>query len=88
MGEWRYSSTILDPSFIPWMLYTLGNSSQYPKGRMGGPQSWMLWGTEESFLYQESNPRHPGQDSRLRHYVMSQMVAVSFFPDEVIGFFN
>jgi hypothetical protein len=36
MGEWRYSSTILDLSFIPWLLYPLGNSSQYPTGRMGG----------------------------------------------------
>jgi hypothetical protein len=62
MGEWRYSSIILDLSFIPWLLYSLGNSSQHPVGRMGGPHSWMLWRTEKSFLYQESNLGHPGHN--------------------------
>jgi hypothetical protein len=53
--EWRYSSTILDLSFIPWLylLYPLGKSSQYPTGRMGGPMKKI-----KSFLCQETNPGH------------------------------
>jgi hypothetical protein len=77
MGKWRYSSTILDLTFIPWLLYTLGNSTQYPMGRMGGPQSWMPWRTENSFLYQESNPGHPGHSPS--QYQMS-------YPDSKITF--
>jgi hypothetical protein len=41
MGEWRYSSTILDlVRFAPQLLYPRGNRSQYPLDtRLGGPQN-------------------------------------------------
>jgi hypothetical protein len=46
MGEWRYSSTILDlgttwrVSFTPRSLYLRGNRPRYPLDRrLGGPQS-------------------------------------------------
>jgi hypothetical protein len=42
MGEWRYSSTILDrgTSFTPRSLYPHGKNPRYPLDRrLGGPQS-------------------------------------------------
>jgi hypothetical protein len=48
MGEWRYTSTILDlstrwkfvVSFLPLPLYSQGNSHQYPLyRRLGGPHN-------------------------------------------------
>jgi hypothetical protein len=61
MGEWRYSSTILDlsvrwrwlVSFTPQPLYPRGNSPRYSLDRnLGEPQSR----SGLSFPYQESNP--------------------------------
>jgi hypothetical protein len=51
MGEWRYSSTILDlgtrwrreVSFTPQPLYLRGNFPRYPlDGRLGGPQNRII----------------------------------------------
>jgi hypothetical protein len=51
IGEWRYSSTILDldirsrwvVSFTPRPLYSRGKSPWYPLDRrLGGPQSWSV----------------------------------------------
>jgi hypothetical protein len=59
MGEWRYISTILDPStrrrwvvsFTHWLLYPWGSSPQYPLDRrLGGPQSWSGFYGEEKNL--------------------------------------
>jgi hypothetical protein len=60
IGEWRYSSTILDLctrwrwviSFTPLPLYREGKSPRYPLDRrLGGPQSqYGCW---------KSNPGHP-----------------------------
>jgi hypothetical protein len=60
MGEWRYTSTILDfgtrwewmISFMPWPLYPQGKRTQYPLDRrLSGLQSpiWTLW-SREKFL--------------------------------------
>jgi hypothetical protein len=59
MEEWRYNSTIPDLSFIPWLLYPLGKSTQYPMDKRGGPQSWMLWRREKFCLSQELNNGYP-----------------------------
>jgi hypothetical protein len=44
MGEWRYISTIPDLSFIPWLLYPLGKTPQYPLGPRVG-----CYGEEKNF---------------------------------------
>jgi hypothetical protein len=65
MGEWRYSSIILDfgtrwdwmISILPWPLYPQGNTSRYPLGRkLSGLQSpiWTLW-SRENFLAPAGN---------------------------------
>jgi hypothetical protein len=70
MGEWRYSSTILDlgtkwrwvVSFTPRTLYVRGNSSRFPLARrLGGPQilSGCCGVQKNPLLRRKSNPGRP-----------------------------
>jgi hypothetical protein len=69
VGEWKYSSTILDlsarsrwvVSFTQQLLYPQGKSPWYPFGRrLGGSQSWpRCCGEEDSCPCHELNPGHP-----------------------------
>jgi hypothetical protein len=71
MGDWRYSSTVLDlstrwrwvVSFTPQLLYPLGKSPWYPSDRrVGDPQSRSgCCGEEKIWHCRESNPGHPAR---------------------------
>jgi hypothetical protein len=76
MGEWRYSSTILDlgtgwrwtTSFTPRPLYPQGKGPQWPLNRrLGGPQSWSGRGGEEiiSCPFRKWKPGRPARSPSL-----------------------
>jgi hypothetical protein len=69
MGEWRYSSTILDldtrwswvVSFTPRPLYPeeKAHSTYWIRGVVGPKTIWTLWRGEKSCPCRESNPSRP-----------------------------
>jgi hypothetical protein len=72
MGEWRYSSTILDlstrwwwlASFMPWPLYPLGKPlvPTEQEARWAPELVWILQSREKiSYPCQQSNPSCPAQ---------------------------